>query len=208
MKKTFIFFLVLVATAVQAEEREERDFFFVRAGVSLNKIAGKDAGNSKVCPLYDISLNYQKTLTDEVCPIYYTPQIAFGTRGEKESSDTKMETGYIKSHNIRLVPLQFSVQPRIVPERYLDIHAGGYLSVDYAGIFTYEQGTVFVTNEADKKIGDIENYHRLDAGIQVGAGLWMGSWNLDFTYRRGFIGIIKDYSAFTNNFIVCLGYSL
>ena len=96
MKKTFIFFLVLVATAVQAEEREERDFFFVRAGVSLNKIAGKDAGNSKVCPLYDISLNYQKTLTDEVCPIYYTPQIAFGTRGEKESSDTKMETGYIK----------------------------------------------------------------------------------------------------------------
>ena len=68
MKKTFIFFLVLVATAVQAEEREERDFFFVRAGVSLNKIAGKDAGNSKVCPLYDISLNI---ISNHIISVWY-----------------------------------------------------------------------------------------------------------------------------------------
>lgn len=204
MKKLLFIVLLLAATAVQAEER---DWFFIKGGVSLNKVAGKDMGNTKISPLYDISLNYQKTLMDEGCAIFYTPQFAFGTRGEKETSSTEMLTAYIKSHNVRLVPLQFSVQPRLAPERYLDIHAGGYVSVDYSGKLMLEQGMNFITASVEQKIGDIENYRRVDAGIQVGAGLWMGSWNLDFTYRRGFVGIIEDCSAYTNSFVVCLGYA-
>ncbi|MBQ6051529.1 MAG: hypothetical protein IJL35_13175, partial [Bacteroidaceae bacterium] len=41
------------------------------------------------------------------------------------------------------------------------------------------------------KLRDRQDYNRGDAGIQVGTGVWFYDFNVDFTFRHGFVNMIS-----------------
>lgn len=93
---------------------------------------------------------------------------------------------------------------------------GGFVSVDFAGqqkVETYDRqvssGQVREKENSDKTdIGDLDEYRRFDAGINLGVGFWYGHFNIDFTWQRGFVNMFDmDPSMQTQSLKLRLGYA-
>lgn len=178
----------------------------LRAGVSFNTVNGSDATDTHVLPLYDVSLGYQWMINERKCRVFLSPELGFGTRGWKEGEQNEWSYhATVRAHTLRLVPAQISFQPQVGYDVYLDFHAGGFISYDYAGRYTNFKG--YFQKDDCIKLSEMDNFNRWDAGIQVGAGLWFYYFNVDFTYRHGFVGMISGKDGFSNNFVLRVGYA-
>lgn len=208
---TFIFALssCLFVMGQKIPEKKKvlsRNLPILRAGVSFNTVQGTDATDTRVLPLYDVSLGYQWMINERKCRIFFSPEIGFGTRGEKEGEQNEWsEHASIRAHTIRLVPAQVSFQPKVGDDVYLDFHAGGFVSYDYAGRYTWFQG--LFQKDGSIKLRDRQDYNRGDAGIQVGTGVWFYDFNVDFTFRHGFVDMISGKDGLSNNFVLHVGYA-
>lgn len=95
--------------------------------------------------------------------------------------------------------------------RKKDILLGAYVSFDYTGKIKDEWKEDGEKCEASFSMGDwddvaedigADSWKRIDAGMNIGVGLWYSRFNLDFTYQRGFI---KTWEANTSNVLIRLG---
>lgn len=98
----------------------------------------------------------------------------------------------------------------------LDVHAGGFVSYDFAGemkIYNYDWQTSggkdrIKENTNTVDLGDLDDYSRLDAGINIGIGYWYGHFNIDFSWQRGFINMFDVENTIKSQSLkLRLGYS-
>lgn len=76
-------------------------------------------------------------------------------------------------------------------------------------VFLVIMGFVGIDSQAQKVI-KLPNFNSGKAVwfVRAGAGVWIGHFNLDFTWQRGFVSIYKGDSEFFNNsFLLRIGYA-
>lgn len=206
------------STMLQRNKTKTRATWYVRAGISLNKMTGeytdvfkedaehdgyKFSNGSKVG--YDLAFGFQKNFGKS--DLYWGMELGLGTRGLKNHFD-EYEYGdwteTLLAHSVKYSPFTLGYKFGITDNLKIDAHLGIFASFDIAGNWT----------DGDTDIPMSEWYHtRGDAGLQAGVGVWFNRFNLDLTYQKGFIDAELfsdgDYncSAKSSNFMIRLGYA-
>ncbi len=192
--KKFLIVLVaaLVASAASAQlvtsrtftsaKKERNSTWFVRAGMSINNMAGDFEGTSSAIG-YDFSFGFNKPIASS--PVYWGMDLDLGTRGVSVEGESFL------SYNILWSPVTFGYKFALNDNMKLDLHAGMILSYDFGGQ---------------------EFYNEADAGLRVGLGYWYKSFNFDLAYQRGFVPTLKytdrygEYNAYSSIFMIRIGY--
>ena len=180
-----------------------------------------------------ISFGFQKSFTK--IPLYWGAELGIGMRGYKSEAEWKYSNkssisgGYdshtkeskekLNAFNTQLSP-SIGYQYKLGNNMAIDAHIGGFVSYDMFGKLkneladhVYISSKYGTTNKKDKdsnetKISDIDKYQNFDAGLNVGIGFWYGHFNIDFSWKRGFIKILDtDSDLYSNNIILRLGYA-
>lgn len=194
-----------------------------------HKIDQKD-GSFPSNTSFDVSVAFNKSINKH--PLYWGMELGLSTRGYKttaewESGHTSSTWGDYIGHRIKqdqsltaylvnFTPIMFGYKYDLLSNMTLDAHIGGFVSYDFAGNlkdYNYDwqtsSGKDRVKESTTKtKLGDLSEYRRLDAGLNVGIGFWYGHFNLDFSWQKGFINMFNmDASIKTQSLKLRLGYA-
>lgn len=199
MKKLFTLIALGFAalTGLQAQRASSETEWIGRVGLNIMNAAGKDSKGLSNKIGYDLSAAFNKPIGTS--GLYWGMDLGLGSRGYS-AEEGDYEFKHI-AHNIRWSPFMLGYKYAIADDWKLDGHIGAFASFDYAGKEKEEW-----EDESDEwKIGDWDDYHRFDAGLTVGIGVWYDRFNLDFTYQRGFVETWKDTKLYQSNFRLALG---
>lgn len=218
-----------VVTSRTTFKSKSQTLWYVRAGMSINNMAGADFGDakdygynpsmgSKIGAAFDFG--FQKPIGKS--GLYWSMELGIGSRGFTYSEDNSDTWEYsseskVSTWNVKYSPIIFGYKYSVTDDLKIDGHFGAFLSYDFAhSIKTTEvdEGESYESTDWDS-FADGSNYKEIDAGIQVGIGAWWKKFNIDFTYQRGFIPAFEaesniDYSVSklkSSNFMIRVGYA-
>ena len=207
------------SATIEREKTPSNTQWYMRVGVGFAKWVGSDwemddNESNKANIGYDFMFGFQKKFGSS--DLYWGMEYGLGSRGYKctfDDSDYDGKYTYkLLAHNVKIVPFQLGYKYTFSgTDVAIDPHLSAFVSVDYAG--KYKEKTEWNedfgggTDEEDCSINDLEDYQRVDAGIQFGVGVWYKNINLDFTYQRGFIPVEKDYKIYNSQFMIRLGFA-
>lgn len=219
MKKALLLAAVLlICTSIQAQIVSSRSVsitqekkitetqWFLRTGLNMMGLTGDDTEDLDKKTSYNITYGFQKAIGSQGA--YWGMEAGLGSRGfkyeEKDGKNIYKEN--LIAHNIQFSPFTFGWKYEIIDNLKLDAHLGAFTSFDYTGKAKLE----YNGDKESISMGDWEDelyldWKRLDAGINVGFGVWYSRFNLDFTYQRGFMEVAKDSDAYASNFMIRLG---
>lgn len=190
------------SVGIKSEKVASTTECFWRAGLNIMNFAG-DGGEDLDSRIgYSIVYGFMKPMGN--AGIYWGMDFGLGSRGYKFKYDD-YETKLI-AHNVQWSPFTLGWKYEVINDLKVDVHLGAYAAFDYAGkIKLKEEG-----DEESYNMGDWEDeleidWHRYDAGLNVGFGAYYKAFNLDFTFQRGFIETAKDSESYTSNFMIRLG---
>lgn len=193
---------------------KQKSWLVVRAGFTMNDFDGCNGGDMG----YDVSVG----LLDRgfFGSWYYMPEIGVGYRGFTANTATCYGNEmFLTNHNVRIKPLQFGYLYYANPMLILDMHAGLYASYDYISKLEYREDTsakLDYLNSIMYKPGSagwysvrepVPSLRRYDVGMSVGVGMFLKRFNLDCTYERGFVNLLKGKSSCFSQFCLQLGYA-
>jgi len=185
------------STVVLTQPKEKSpNIRYVRAGLNMANIVGKDVEEIGSRAAYDVAIGFQRFMIDN---LYWGMEFGLGSRGwkyEYGGAETKL-----MAHNIRWTPFQIGYKYPITNDFKIEGHFGGFVSFDYWGKMVAEYGS----KSSDESIWDNDDYHYVDGGIQLGVGLWYKIANLDFTWQRGFAKWEKGLRGYSSNLMLRLG---
>lgn len=170
-------------------------------------------------------------------PVYWGMELGAGMRGYKTEAEKSnsgsvpsagnyhsyartTDTSELNAFNSFFSPINIGYKYLFNDMLAVDVHVGGFASYDFAGKLktrhTYNMtstsqhgsGSQSKDESNSTKISDIDGYRSQDFGVVAGAGVWVGHFNLDFIWQRGFVAIYKGDSEFFNNsFLLRIGYA-
>ena len=186
------------SSIVKTEKQVSNTQWFLRGGLNMMNMSGsKDNGwgdqSSKVG--YNFMYGFQKPVGS--VGTYWGMEFGLGSRGWKESEDDWSQN--YMTHNIQVSPFTFGYKYDITDDVAIDAHLGAYVSFDYAGKYKEKEDGEELANFS---LSDWDEWKRVDAGMNIGVGIWYNRFNLDFTYQCGFI---KTWEANTSNVLIRLG---
>lgn len=192
-----------ILTSRTFTERKSTTIRYIRVGGSFNNVTGdiskdNDALGSKLG--YDVAFGFQKNFGQSAA--YWGMELGVGTRGYSAEEGDYEES--VIFHSAKWSPFTFGYKYALNDDIKIDGHLGAFVSYDFAGKGKYKNEY----DEEDIDFSDLKDYYKqIDAGLQVGVGVWYKRFNLDLTYQRGFIDANddSDYSIFSSNFMVRLG---
>ena len=182
--------------------------WFLRGGLNIMKMTGDGAEDTGSKLGYNIVYGFQKPVGS--VSTYWGMDFGLGSRGWKLDIDDDESLSMI-AHNIQVSPFNFGYKYHITDAVAIDAHIGAYVSFDYTGKIKDEWKEDGEKCEESLSMGDwddvaedigADSWKRIDAGMNIGVGLWYSRFNLDFTYQRGFI---KTWEANTSNVLIRLG---
>lgn len=103
-------------------------------------------------------------------------------------------------HNIKVRPVQFGTTIGGGGIAF-DIHAGCFVSYDYV-----QKTMVDSWSSYKPEYDTLPEQNRLDYGINAGLGMYIGRFNLDFTYEHGFADFFEPRTSKTNMCVLRLGF--
>ncbi|MBO6118180.1 MAG: outer membrane beta-barrel protein [Bacteroidales bacterium] len=182
---------------------------YVRVGLTTMSLSGDDADDLKNKTGYSVMFGTQKEITSsDIFILYYSAEAGLKSRGygmSEKYDDYKYEE-YLFSHNIAASPVNLGLNLKISNDFLFDAHAGVYGAFDYYGKMKATEKEGSHKDSESISLGDIENYRRYDFGVNFGFGLWYQQFNFDVSFQKGFIDIIEDVNAVTNNITFSIGY--
>lgn len=220
--KKFILFFAAIAMAVAANAQivtsrtyvksKTQTMWYGRIGMSINNMTGcpsdddmtsgpKMSAGSKIG--MDVDFGFHRNFGKSNA--YWGMELGLGTRGTKvtlKHYDDKY-TSSLSAWNVKYSPFTFGYKFAVTEDIKIDGHLGAFVSYDFSKKYKDEDG--------DNMIDDLD-YTSVDAGLQVGLGVWWKKINIDFMYQRGFINAFDwDYyssdTAHSSNFEIRLGYA-
>lgn len=224
MKKLIVLALLAVsAVAAQAQmmksrtlmKRENPATWYVRAGLSINMLSGLSSDDKEHYNLYqgtstststgskagfEVDFGFNKPIGK--AGAYWGMELGIGNRGGKltvgEDSNDKYS---FNTWSLNYSPVTFGYKYSLTDDIRLDVHLGAYALVDMSRKAKDDDGKEL---DADDTFDN-----RFDAGLQGGIGVWYKKFNLDVTYRHGFVGFVSmPYDALKSSAVmVRLGYA-
>lgn len=134
--------------------------------------------------------------------LYWGMELGLGTRGGSYHAYQKSPTYegedkcWVNTYGVKYVPFQLGYKFPVNDDIKIDAHLGVWLEYDFAGSYTEDEWAKWSTwgnsdNEETYKrswgyYDDHVNGIGIDAGLQLGIGVWFKRFNLNFTWQRGF----------------------
>lgn len=222
MKKlVFLFVAAMLAMSASAQvvtsrtlvKSKSNTMWYARVGMSINNIAGFHDETDGYESLsigskigMDVDFGFQRNIGKS--GLYWGMELGIGTRGasftlEDTYYDEKADMDYT-AWNVKYSPFTIGYKYSLTDALKLDGHLGAFVSYDFTKKWEDVDGD---------DMFDYFDYTDVDAGIQVGIGLWWNKINLDFMYQRGFVKAFeqyydgKDHGLKSSNFEIRLGYA-
>lgn len=210
----------VVNSRVFGEREKQSTEWIIRLGMSLDNAAGNAVSQAKEdleqskedygepssygfgCKAgFEFSLAFNKPIGRS--GLYWGMELGIGTRGARYWSDSGRDINRedarknILTWNAKYSPFTMGYKFPITKNIRLDAHLGAFVSYDFAG----KSNSKWICDDGEEKykdtvnIGDgaLNGFRRLDAGMQIGAGVWYKCFNFDITYQRGFINAFDFY---------------
>ena len=181
-----------------AQKQPSETQWFLRGGLNVMKMTGDGAEDTGSKLGYNFVYGFQKPLGS--VGTYWGMEFGLGSRGwkvEENESDYEYSLS-LMAHNVQVSPFTFGYKYNITD--------GSYVSCDYVGKIKEKESYQGDSEETSVNMGDWEDWKRVDAGMNIGVGIWYDRFNLDLTYQRGFIDTFSDADGFkTSNFMIRLG---
>lgn len=190
-------------------EKKSNTTWYLRAGAGFNSLVGDITDASEnidygTATGYEVALGFNKNFGKS--NVYWGMELGLAARGcssEYERWDETVKNSVL-GHNVKWVPFAVGYKYGITDDLKLDAHLGAFLSYDFA-----------YTSDEDDYEDDPDFYNQVDAGLQVGIGVWYKRINLDLTYQRGFVEVAHDYNyrddkdinGYISTFMLRLGVS-
>lgn len=141
---------------------------------------------------------------------YFMPEVGLGMRYcepvNLEDLDPHLPVGNFRGvrfnaigHNLKVRPLQFGVLGSLA-NGLVDLHVGSFASYDYVQKTRLTEDSMFYSEHVT-----LPEQNRLDYGVNVGLGIYVGRFNMDFTYEHGFANFFESRSSKSNTMIFRLG---
>lgn len=137
---------------------------------------------------------------------FWSMGLQLGTKGFKFDDDG--EVWKLNANKIE-VPITFGYRYHINDDWAVDARLGAFVSYDLWGKFKEE----WDGDSDETKIGDVDEYNCLDAGIIFGIGGWYQNLYLQFSYEWGMINQydLDDYGddvkGKERNFMISIAYA-
>lgn len=122
-------------------------------------------------------------------------------------------SGTLIAHNVYLSPAIIGLKLKVIGNFSLVAHVGAFMSYDYNGILTNEtrravQGVygsdyTWITSQT---LDEIDTYHRLDAGTNVGIGFCYDRVYVGLTYQQGLVDLTSECQWNTRRVAVNVGF--
>jgi len=173
--------------------------WFLRTGLNIMNFAGDGGDDLKGKVGYDVTLGFHKSIARKGA--YWGMEFGASSRGAGYEEKVYDYEESLISHNVHISPFTFGWKYGITEDFKIDAHLGAFAAYDYAGKMKIEYNGY----EESYKMKDWDDWNRYDVGLNAGFGVWYGRFNLDFTFRRGFIETFDDSESYTNNFMIRLG---
>ena len=175
-----------------------------RFGLNMMNFAGDGGEDLEKKIGYNITYGVSKPVGS--VGTYWGMDFGFGSRGFKVKENDFEEN--LIAHNVQVSPFTFGWKYGVIGDLKVDVHFGAYASFDYTG----KCKIAYDGDEESINMGDWEDdleidWNRYDAGLNIGFGIWYSYFNLDFNFQRGFIETAKESEAYTNNFMIRLGFA-
>lgn len=182
--------------------QQKKSYTVIRAGMNISSTT--NIGSSGLG--YDASVGFIFPMKY----VYFMPEFGLSSRrcdyADLVDFDHHPAVGDFRqvhfdaiSHNIKVRPVQFGTTIGGGTVAF-DIHAGCFASYDFAHKTVVDEWSSY-----KPEYDTLPEQNSLDYGINVGAGMFIGRVNLDFTYERGFADFFETRSSKTNQCVVRLG---
>jgi len=210
--------------------------WYARVGLSLNNAAGgnevfeddDDNFSASIKPKAGMSIDFGFQRPISKGGLYWGMELGIGTRGgaysteytSKDYNDEEVretENSSLLTWNIKYSPFTFGYKYSLTDDIKIDAHIGIFASYDFAGSaktkFEYNSGSEDSESLSISELEDEFDFQSLDAGLQLGAGIWYKKFNVDLTWQKGFIPAASvyngsdDYDLTSSNFMIRLGYA-
>ncbi len=204
MKKILILMSVLLVSSLAASaqlvssttvnKKSNPALWYVRAGVSFdNVVVSGDSDGLGSKTGFDVDFGFNKSIGRS--GLYWGMELGVGTDGYSIKDYQS-----VLAINAKWSPFTLGYKYAVTDDIKIDGHFGGFVSYDFTGSVSSDEGD-------SPSWGDFKDYYDwqdLDAGLQLGIGVWYKRFNLDFTWQRGFVNKLDD-TAKTSNLMLRLG---
>lgn len=182
----------------------------------------------------NLSIGFNKSFGTS--PLYWGMELGVAMRGYKGEADwgygasssvsggydshTRAQTITMNAFNAQLSPINIGYKFLLNDKMAIDVHVGGFASYDFMGKYKSEyEDHIYSTSkygnnikdtntDTSTDIGDLDGYRNYDFGAIGGIGFWLGHFNVDVSYQRGFISMFEgDNTYFCDKLQVRLGYA-
>lgn len=190
--------------------------WFMRVGLSANNLTGPamsetkdnlkdfkgDAGFSSRAN-FDLMFGFNKYFGKS--NVYWGMELGVATRGgafhQEYSSEfgkgtlTSTQKWHANTYGVKYVPFTFGYKYPVTKDVKIDAHLGLFIECDFAGSIKSETSLVYPSEYSNRNETYDQNLSfddegidmsRVDAGLQLGLGVWYKRFNLNFTWQRGF----------------------
>lgn len=157
---------------------------------------------------YDIEFGFNKFFGKS--NLYWGMEIGLGTRGgsyhwwykytDEDYTSESSDKCWVNSYGAKLVPFQIGYRYPVTEKIAIDAHLGIWMGCDFAGTYTEDESYESTNYEKetfkeswDFFDGDYVRGLIMDAGMQLGIGVWYGRFNLNFTWQRGFAPMMSEF---------------
>ena len=194
------------SVSIISEKTPSNTQWIFRAGVNVMGADGEGSDRLTTKAGYYFAISIEKPIS--YFGLNWGMELGLTSRGFGFDTNSSKSSMSLMGHGIRFSPITFGYGYNITDDFKIAAHLGGFISVDYAASLkaTYngESESIGISDMYDS-VG--WEYNRFDGGIALGGGLWYKRFNLDVTWQRGFVSIIKDADAFASNVLIRLGYA-
>lgn len=180
------------SSIVKSEKTPSNTQWVLRGGPSFMNMSAEGA---KMNVGYDVSLGFQKPI--RTAGAYWGMDFGLTSRGCK-ADDVKMI-----AHGVQYTPFTFGWKAPVADGIRIDPHVGVSISYDFSSKVKADGESCSWSDLADELGVDC---NKVDLGMNLGVGVWMGRFNVDLTYHHGFVDAFADAGGFkANNVMLRVG---
>ena len=205
----------LVTTSSYTVKKDKsKILWMIRAGLNAANVScDKDFGDPKSIVGYNVSIEFNRPFATN---FYWGSGLVFANGGYKDSDSTEKGSGYELSYEDKYsvakleVPVNFGYKFGLTDDLKLDAHVGAYVGYDLFGTNSYKETYNGDTDSEDIKLGDWEDYNRLNYGLQFGVGVWYRNFNFNINFQKGLANKYDgdgDLSVKEKNWMFSVGYA-
>ena len=184
-----------VVTSTSFKKAKSGIVWYIKAGANIANVSVDGGDGPDAIFGYNVGIAFDRPIGSN--GMFWNSGLQLATKGWKYSYDDEE----IKLNANKLeIPLTFGYKYRINDDIAIDARIGGFVNYDVFGKMKLKEDG----DEESANLGDLDDYDRFSAGIQLGVGVWYQKLNFNITYQNG---LIKQNEAKEKNWMISLGYA-